>query len=85
MSPIVGDGAYVAFGKSEEDSASLDGKMIIAWIDGQTVLRWFEYCGRYAVLRAENPATNPATILIDLEDRDRDVRFRRVLWINTPH
>ncbi len=85
MSPIVGDGAYVAFAKSEEAPSSLEGKMVVAWIDGQPVVRWFEYAERYAVLRAENPATVPATLLVDLEDRDRAARFRRVLWINTPH
>lgn len=85
MSPIVADGAYVAFEKAEENPADLDGKMIVAWVDRQPLVRWFQYCGRYAVLRAENPAANPPTILIDLEDEGRDVRFRRVLWINTPH
>jgi hypothetical protein len=85
MSPIVADGAYVAFAKSEETPSNLDGKMVVAWVDGQPVVRWFQFCGRYGVLRAENPATNPLTILIDLEDRIRDPRFRRVLWINTPH
>jgi hypothetical protein len=85
MSPIVADGAYVAFGKTEENPADLDGKMVVAWVDDLPVVRWFQYCGRYAVLRAENPATTPATILIDLEDKTRASRLRRVLWINTPH
>lgn len=85
MSPIVSDGAYVAFSKSEEDPALLDGKMVVAWVENKQVVRWFQYCGRYAVLRAENPNTTPAQLLIDLEDRTRDPRFRRVLWINTPH
>lgn len=85
MSPILGDGAYVAFAKSEDDPADLDGKMVVAWVDNQPIVRWFQYCDRYAVLRAENPATKPITILIDLEDRDNPPRFRRVHWINTPH
>jgi SOS-response transcriptional repressor LexA len=85
MSPIVADGACVAFAKSEEDPAHLDGKIVVAWVDGQPVVRWFQYCGRYGVLRAENPTTTPATILIDLDSKIRDPRFRRVLWIDTPH
>jgi hypothetical protein len=85
MYPIVADGAYVAFSKSEEAPADLDGKMVVAWVESQAVVRWFQYCGRYAVLRAENPAASPAQVLVDLEDRARDPRFRRVLWINTPH
>jgi hypothetical protein len=85
MNPIVADGAYVAFSKLEEDPADLDGKMVVAWVEGQPIVRWFQFCARYAVLRAENPATQPVQILIDLDDRSRDSRFRRVLWINTPH
>lgn len=85
MSPIVGDGAYVAFAKQEERPEELDGKMVVAWVDNQPIVRWFQDCGRYAVLRAENPATVPATILVDLEDRAHETRLRRVLWINTPH
>ncbi len=85
MSPIVADGAYVAFAKTEETPAELDGKMIVAWIDDKPIVRWLQNCARYVVLRAENPATMPATILVDLEDRSRNSRFRRVLWINTPH
>lgn len=85
MSPIVSDGAYVAFAKSEEESADLDGKMVVAWVDGRAVVRWFQYCGRYGVLRAENPAADPPTILVDFDEKGGDPRFRRVLWINTPH
>lgn len=85
MSPILADGAYVAFNKAEEAPADLDGRIVVAWVDGQPVVRWFQFCGRYGVLRAENPAANPMTILVDLEDGARDSRFRRVLWINTPH
>jgi hypothetical protein len=85
MLPIIADGAYVAFSKTEDDLPGLDGKLVVAWVDGHPMVRWFQDCGRYAVLRAENPAANPAQALVDLEDRHRDVRFRRVLWINTPH
>jgi hypothetical protein len=85
MSPIVADGAYVAFAKMEEDAERLDGKMVVAWINSHPIVRWFQYCGRYAVLRAENAATSPVTTLVDLDDREHEPRFRRVLWINTPH
>jgi hypothetical protein len=85
MSPIVADEAYVAFSKLEEDPSELDGKMVVAWVEHQPIVRWFQFCGRYAVLRAENTAAAPGQILVDLEDRASDPRFRRVLWINTPH
>ena len=85
MSPIISDGAYVAFSKMENNPIELDGKMVVAWIDDQPAVRWFQYCGRYAVLRAENQATTPVQLLVDLDDPVRNPRFRRILWIYTPH
>ena len=85
MAPIVMDGAYVAFAKHEEPLADLDGKMVVAWIDHQPIVRWFQFCDKVGVLRAENPATTPNQVLVDLESRPDDQKVRRVLWINTPH
>ena len=62
-----------------------DGKLVVAWVDGRPVVRWFEHCDRYALLRAENPAAKPAQFLIDLAGKPEGRRFRRVLWITTPH
>ncbi len=85
MIPIVADGASIAYARDEDDLRELDGKMVVAWLDNQPVIRWFQFCGRYALLRAENPKTTPQQILVDLEDPRQRPRFRRVLWINTPH
>jgi hypothetical protein len=85
MAPILMDGAYVAFSRSEEPLADLDGKMVVAWIDSQPMVRWFQYCDKVAVLRAENPATVPHQILIDLSSPAESRKVRRLLWINTPH
>jgi len=85
MAPVVADGASVAFAREEEDPRQLDGKMIVTWLENQAVVRWFQYCGRFALLRAENPATVPQQLLVDLEDTRQRPQFRRVLWINTPH
>src|SRR5262249_1647089 len=85
MAPIVADGASVAYAKHEEDPQHLDGKLVVAWVENQPVVRWFEHCGRFALLRAQNPSTVPQQVLIDLEDPKQRPRFRRVLWVNTPH
>jgi hypothetical protein len=85
MAPILMDGAYVAFAKDEEPLAALDGKMVVAWIDNQPMVRWFQFCDRIALLRAENPATMPNQLLVDLEIGSEEAKIRRVLWINTPH
>jgi hypothetical protein len=85
MAPILMDGAYVAFAKDEEPLAELDGKIVVAWIDNQPVVRWFQSCDKIALLRAENRATVPNQLLVDLETKTEERKIRRVLWINTPH
>jgi hypothetical protein len=85
MAPVVADGASVAYSSQEENADQLHNKLVVVWHEGRPVVRWFQNCGRYALLRAENADTNPPQILIDLEDHDHPARFRRVLWINTPH
>ena len=59
MAPILADGASVAYAKNEEDLQHLDGKMVVTWVDGQPLVRWFQNCGRFALLRAENPEHRP--------------------------
>ncbi len=83
MSPLLSDGAYVAFARSEESPAELDGKLVVALGEAPPIVRWFQDCGRYALLRAENSAVEP--VLVDSADRLGSQRFRRVLWIDTPH
>jgi Peptidase S24-like len=85
MAPILADGASVAYAKNEEDLQHLDGKMVVTWVDGQPLVRWFQNCGRFALLRAENPNTVPQQVLVDLEDAKQRPRFRRVVGFNSPH
>lgn len=85
MAPVVADGASVAYSSQEENAGQLHNKLVVVWIEGQPMVRWFQHCGRYALLRAENPDTVPPQSLVDLEDNEHPPRFRRVLWINTPH
>jgi hypothetical protein len=85
MAPILEDGAYVVCARSEEHPDRLDGKLVVAWVDDDPVVRWFQRCGRYALLRAENPAQESRQRLIDLEAQPSAHRVRRVLGASTPH
>jgi len=85
MAPILADGASVAYSPREEDVSQLHKKLVVVWLDGKPMVRWFEHCGRYALLKAENPSVVPSEILVDLEEPRNPLRFRRVLWINSPH
>ena len=85
MAPILADGARVAYSRDEESSSQLDGKLVVVWLKNQPTIRWFQDCGRYAMLRAENPETKPQEQLVDMEAKDAKPRLHRVLWIDTPH
>ena len=83
MAPIIAEGAYVTYAEAEPASVSLHDKMVVTWVEGRPVVRWFQHCGRFALLRAENVAVTPTSTLIELEDDDQ--QFHRVMWICTPH
>jgi hypothetical protein len=85
MAPIVADGAAIAFSPTDEDPIQLDGKLVVVWLDGQPLVRWFQHCGRYGLLRAENPQDSSSQRLVELDDPANRPRIRRVLWIDTPH
>ncbi|MDR3634222.1 MAG: S24 family peptidase [Isosphaeraceae bacterium] len=84
MAPIATDGAYVAYAPGEEPYDLLDGKLVVAWVDGRPIVRWFEQHGRYAILRAESAESGETQRLIDLVGDDVPL-LRRVRWINTHH
>lgn len=85
MTPIVADGAQVAYAEKAEAPSELEGKLVVAWVDGKPIVRWFRQSGRYGLLRAENPDHNPSILLLDLDAPESERKVRRVLWISTPH
>lgn len=84
MTPIVAKGARVAYARDDDAIETLDGSLVVAWIEGQPVVRWLRISGGFALLRAENPDFSPSLQLIDLAAPHRP-RVRRVQWIGTPH
>ena len=84
MAPIVAEGAHVTYADAEPASVALHDKLVVTWVDSQPVVRWFQHCGRFALLRAENVAVTPSSTLVEL-DTEVGQRFHRVLWICTPH
>ncbi len=87
MFPIVAEGAHVSYGEAESVSTTLHEKLVVAVIDGNPIVRWFQHCGKFGLLRSENPSANPPTILVELEpERGSSMpTFHRVYWISTPH
>ena len=85
MAPIVAEGAHVTYAEAELASTALHDKLVVTWVDARPVVRWFQHCGRFALLRAENIAVVPSSTLVELEGDDAGQEFHRVLWICTPH
>jgi hypothetical protein len=85
MVPIVADGAFVAFAETGDETEIHNGKLVVAWVEGRPLVRWFALSGQFALLRAENPAFEPNILPIDLKHPPRGLRFHRVLGISTPH
>jgi SOS-response transcriptional repressor LexA len=85
MTPMVADGAFVAYMDRVEPLESLDHQLVVARVEGELIVRWLQLSGRYAILRAENPEAESATKLLELPSRLEEHPIRRVLWISTPH
>ena len=83
MAPIISEGAHVTYSEAESASIGLHDKLVVTWVEARPVVRWFQHCGRFALLRAENLAVTPTSVLIELGDDEQ--QFHRVLWICTPH
>ncbi len=78
MSPVLPRGTSVAFAPVSESPATLDGRMVVAWVDGLALVRWFEDRGDHGLLHAED--RNEPVRRVDLGP-DVPSSPRRVLWI----
>ena len=79
MEPVLPRGAMVAFASEVEPARELEGRMVVAWIDGAPLVRWYQDQGDHALLRAQDPAERPVRVAIDGET----ARIRRILWIES--
>lgn len=84
MAPIICEGATVGFSPDEETPEELHGKIVVAEVDGQKLVRWFRHLGQFACLSPHKPRSNSPEIIIDLSDAAAKPWLRRVVSINTP-
>jgi SOS-response transcriptional repressor LexA len=81
MAPVLVRGASVAFAGVQEPPTALDGRMVVAWVDGSPIVRWFQDQGDHGLLRAEDSKKRPVRVPLGLEGEPEAARLRRVLWI----
>src|SRR5262249_23036204 len=67
MSPVIAEGSEIVFADDEDDAENLDGHLVVAWIDEKPVVRRFQVCGRYGILRGEGAEGGSAQAVLDLE------------------
>jgi len=53
MSPLINDGACVIYSDLEESGNDLVGQLVVAWVEGNPLVRWLERAGGQALLRTE--------------------------------
>jgi len=81
MAPLVAPGSTVAYSKEDEPATALDGRMVVAWIDSEPMVRWFRAHERRGLLEAENAGAGSPRIVVELDDPAHPSKIRRVLWI----
>lgn len=81
MAPLAALGSAVAYAGEVEPAAALDGRMVVAWIHSEPMVRWFRHQEGRGLLEAENAGAKSPRIVIEFDDPARPVKIRRVLWI----
>ena len=81
MAPLATLGSAVAYAGEVEPAAALDGRMVVAWIQSEPMVRWFRHQEGRGLLEAENAGAESPRIVIEFDDPARPVKIRRVLWI----
>ncbi len=85
MEPLLPLGSFVAYDDAVPDLDELDGALVVAWLDEGVVVRWLQFAGRFAVLRAEDPGFETTVQPIDREGLDEPrTLLRRALWSCSP-
>ncbi|HEV3164769.1 MAG TPA: hypothetical protein VGZ22_12140 [Isosphaeraceae bacterium] len=84
MQPLILPGAFVGYSAMDEAPDTLDGKLVVAWIEGRPIVRWLHRWGRFAVLRSQTESLSQVSELIDLDRLPTEGPIRRVLWVSIP-
>ncbi len=67
MSPILGSGSMVAIDRTVRNPKVLEGRLIGARVDGQSMVRWLELSGKHLILRPNLPSRDHPSIPIEFD------------------
>jgi hypothetical protein len=81
MAPRIRDKTVVAYSAVSEPIEDLEDSLVVAWLGGTLVVRWFERVNGTGYLRAENEQLMPPVNLSELERYGQPMKLRRVLGL----
>ena len=86
MAPVLADGSVVLYSEHEDPPQRLAGQLVVAWVDDQPHVRWFDLLGSQGILRAEKPGSDLQSLKINLQTDDLiKYKLRRVVGTRPPH
>jgi hypothetical protein len=80
MHPILPSGSIVAVDRSVTDPQQLQGRIVAARPEGETVIRWLEISGRHMILRPNQPRRDHPLIPVELDAVNDGLIIGQVVW-----
>ena len=80
MHPILPSGSLVAVDRSVTDPHALQGRIVAARPEGETVIRWLEVSGRHMILRPNQPSKDHPLIPVELDSVAEGLILGQVVW-----
>lgn len=79
MHPILPAGSVVAVDRAIRDLQALQGRLVAACPDGQSMIRWLEISGRHVILRPNQTSRESPPVAIELDKADTRI-VGQVVW-----
>lgn len=80
MHPILPAGSMVAIDRSVTDPEALQGRIVAARSNGETLIRWLEVSGRHLILRPNQPTREHPLIPVELDSVSDGLILGQVVW-----
>lgn len=80
MYPILPRGSVVAVDRAIRDPATLNGRLVAACPEGQTMIRWLEVSGRHLILRPSQQGRQHPMIPLAMDGRPGGQILGQVVW-----
>ncbi len=80
MDPVLPAGSVAAIDRTVTDPRQLHGRVVVACVDGETLIRWLDLSGRHFILRPNRLSESHPLIPIELDEHASRVVLGTVIW-----